>query len=383
MKYASSYERQVMQLIAEVEEQRHHVVVDSYSATWSELMAQYAAADIEIDPAYQRAFRWDVEQQTKYLESLLLNIPTPPIFLAEKQTGAFEVIDGLQRFSTVIKFFAAEVFQGEDKFNNSISARISKPTINDIRVPSILSDAPILTGLEGLSRENMPETLVRTLRYSRVHIILLKKESSKLARYNVFTRLNRSGTTLSNQEIRNCSARLFDVDFPNKLMAMADLSSVETALGLSSKETSSMGAQESILRLLSFGHFSPQTKSIEEFLDSVMYQVSSNEFRFTKRIENNLLTTFDLISKAFPNGEAFKFYRGGKFSGGFSTNLFDIIGCGVYKNISKVKKKTPTQLKAHIIALHKQEEAMKLTGAGSNTKAKMLGRVEFGEKWFA
>lgn len=372
-----------MRLIDEVEKQRHHVVVDSYSATWSELMAQYAAADIEIDPAYQRAFRWDVEQQTKYLESLLLNIPTPPIFLAEKQTGAFEVIDGLQRFSTVIKFFSAEIFQNSVAASNIKTAKLSKTEVNDIRVPTVLADAPILTGLEGLSRESMPETLVRTLRYSRVHIILLKKESSKLARYNVFTRLNRSGTTLSNQEIRNCSARLFDIGFPNKLMAMAELPSVEAALGLSSKESSSMGAQESILRLLSFGHFSPQTKSIEEFLDSVMYQASSGEFDFTRRIENNLLSTFEAISEACPNGEAFKFYRKSKFGGGFSTNLFDIVGCGLYKNIAKIKRKTPAQIRARIIELHEQEDAMKLTGAGSNTKAKMLGRVKFGEKWFS
>jgi hypothetical protein len=372
-----------MQLIDEVEKQRHHVVVDSYSATWNELMSQYAVADIEIDPAYQRAFRWDGEQQTKYLESLLLNIPTPPIFLAEKQTGAFEVIDGLQRFSTVIKFFAGELFGSAANNSRVRNANSAKSVINDIREPSTLSDAPILTGLEGLSRETMPETLVRTLRYSRVQIILLKKESSKLARYNVFTRLNRSGTALSNQEIRNCSARLFDIDFPNKLMAMAELPAVEAALGLSNKESSSMGAQESILRLLSFGHFSPQTKSIEEFLDSIMYKVSAGEFDFSDRIQKNLIATFEVIAQACPQGEAFKFYRQGKFQGGFSPNLFDIVGCGIYKNIVKAKRKSPAQVKARIMALHEQADAMKLTGAGSNTKAKMLGRVQFGTSWFA
>lgn len=372
-----------MSLIDNVEKERHHVVVDSYSATWNELMGQYVAQDIEIDPAYQRAFRWDAEQQTKYIESLLLNIPTPPIFLAEKKTGAFEVIDGLQRFSTIIKFFAAELFKPVSMSSTKASARNAKPTTNDIQVPSILTDAPILEGLEGLSREDMPETLVRTLRYSRVQIILLKKESSKLARYNVFTRLNRSGTTLSNQEIRNCSARLFDIEFPNKLMELAELHNVETALGLSNKESSSMGAQESILRLLAFGHFSPQTKSIEEFLDSVMYQASSGEFAFTSKIENNIVATFDLIAAACPNGEAFKFYRQNKFQGGFSPNLFDIIGCGVYKNIAKVKKISPSDLRAKIISLHNQEDAIGLTGAGSNTRTKMLGRVEFGKRWFA
>lgn len=67
-------------LVDEVEEQRHEVVVDSYTQMWSELINQFKAGDVEIDPLYQRGFRWTVDQQTRYIESLLLNIPTPPIF---------------------------------------------------------------------------------------------------------------------------------------------------------------------------------------------------------------------------------------------------------------------------------------------------------------
>ena len=97
-------------LISEVSSQRHEVVVESYTQMWSELLNQYKVNDVEIDPQYQRGFRWSLEQQTRYIESLLLNIPTPPIFLAEKPDGKFEVIDGLQRFSTVVKFFSGEIF---------------------------------------------------------------------------------------------------------------------------------------------------------------------------------------------------------------------------------------------------------------------------------
>ena len=93
-----------MNLIEAVERERHHVVVDMYTPTWNELIAQYKAQDVEVNPAYQRGFRWGYDQQTAYIESLLLNIPTPPVFLAEKSDGKFEVIDGLQRLSTIVKF---------------------------------------------------------------------------------------------------------------------------------------------------------------------------------------------------------------------------------------------------------------------------------------
>lgn len=365
-------------LISQVEEQRHHVVVDSFTITWNELISQYKAGDVAINPSYQRAFRWSLEQQTKYIESLLLNIPTPPIFLSENSNGKFEVIDGLQRFSTIIKFFSAEIFDNEDATNTK-----QKDNSNNIKLPTILTEAPILTGLEDCSRETLPDTLLRTLRYSRVQLILLQKESSSLAKFNVFTRLNRAGTTLSNQEIRNCSARLFDTDFPDTLNTLANSEKIVKSLKISREEKDSMGIQEMILRLIAFGVLTPKTQKIEELLDDVMYQAAQNKLPGQSKIHNKITETFNIIHSAFPEGEAFRFYKSAKFSGSFSPNLFDIIACGIFNNLSKCKKRTPEQIRNLIISLHAEDEAIALTGAGSNAKSKMIGRINFGKKWFA
>ncbi|WP_160328324.1 DUF262 domain-containing protein [Pseudomonas sp. EpS/L25] len=360
----------------QVENQRHEVIVDSYTSTWSELINQYKNEDIKIDPDYQRAFRWTIEQQTRYIESLLLNIPTPPIFFSERDDGSFEVIDGLQRFSTIIKFFAAEIFGYRE-------ATSAKESINDIEVPSIMSDAPILTGLKDISRETLPETLLRTLRYSRVQIILLKKESSGLAKFNVFTRLNRAGASLSDQEIRNCSARLFSAGFANLLNDLAKEHHIAQSLNLSAKEAASMGIQECLLRLIAFGHFKPESTRIDEFLDKIMYEASSGKLGSQVKIANKIVETFEVIHDAFPGGEAFRFYKKNKFSGQFSTNLFDIIAVGIYLNLPANKKRESATIKGMIIDLHSQEEAIGLTGAGSNSRAKMIGRINFGKQWFA
>lgn len=365
-------------LVQEVEDQRHEVVVDSYAQMWSELLNLYKAGDIEIDPLYQRGFRWTLDQQTRYIESLLLNIPTPPIFLAEKTNGAFEVIDGLQRFSTVIKFFCEEI-----KADAPLNEIAGAPPENNLNIPTILTNAPILTGLEKLSRATMPDTLVRTLRYARVQVILLKKESSPLAKFNVFTRLNRSGTTLSNQEIRNCSARLTESEFADELMGLAGEEHIAKALNMSSKDTASMGIQESILRLIAFGNHKPTTAKLEDFLDEIMYKISLGVIKFTKKERNKISDVFKVIYSSFPEGEAFRFRKNGKFTGSFSPNLFDIIAVGVYKNLAKCKKMSAANFKKLVIDLHDQEDALKLTGAGSNARLKMIGRVEYGTKWFA
>lgn len=367
-------------LIAEVEKQRHDVVVDTYTATWNELLDQFKKHDISIDPLYQRAFRWTMDQQTQYLESLLLSIPTQPIFLAETDDAKFEVIDGLQRFSSVLKFFASDVFEEEGA--EAYGVNLENPPDNNVSIPSELTAAPILEGLEGLTLETLPETLVRTLRYARIQVILIQRKSSELAKYHVFMRLNRAGTTLSNQEIRNCSARLFRSAFADVLMELANDEDVISALKLSDADRRAMGIQENILRLIAFSNFKPETQRIDEFLDRAMYLASSGEFSFTPRMRSAVLRTFTLISSAYPNGEAFRFRKDGIFKGAFSTNLFDIVACGVYQNLKSVEASGAKSLRSKISKMHGVKEALALTGAGSNTKAKMLGRVAFGRHWF-
>lgn len=368
-------------LIAEVERQRHDVVVDTYTATWNELIDQFKKHDIAIDPLYQRAFRWTMDQQTQYLESLLLSIPTQPIFLAETEDAKFEVIDGLQRFSSVLKFFALDVFEEEGAGAYGIS--LDNPPDNNVSIPSVLTLAPILSGLEGLTSESLPETLVRTLRYARIQVILIQRKSSELAKYHVFMRLNRAGTTLANQEIRNCSARLFRSGFADTLMELAGNDDVISAMRLSESDRRAMGIQENILRLIAFIYFKPDTQRIDEFLDRAMYLASSGDFNFTPKMRLAILRTFRLIAEAYPNGEAFRFRKAGAFKGAFSTNLFDIVACGVYSNLRNLEAAGAKALRSRIAKMHAMDDAIALTGAGSNTKAKMLGRVQFGRSWFS
>jgi Protein of unknown function DUF262 len=364
-------------LLREVDKQRNHVVVDNYTVTWSELLSQYLRSDIRIDPDYQRLFRWSLRQQTEYIESLLLNIPTPPIFLAEQQDGKFEVIDGLQRFSTMIKFFSKEMFPKEK------IQRRAKGAANIIQIPTTLDAAPILQELHGLTRETMPETLVRTIRYSRTSVVMLKKESSPQARYYVFQRLNRSGSYLSDQEIRNSSSRLYGSTFADALKSLARKSFVLEAMSLSPEDVQQMKVEENILRLLAFNHAAPKSNRIDEFLDGFMYEASSGKFKFTAAHKSNLESTFKLIQRVFPNGEAFRFYKGGKFSGAFSTNLYDIVCSGFYSNIATLEKKNVASIRKRLIELHGNQNALAMTGPGSNTRRKMIGRVDFGKAWFS
>ena len=89
-------------------EQRRKVDFDTYDVTVDELIRRVERSRIEIAPVYQRQFRWDLVRQSRLVESFLLGIPVPPLFMAtnqvpEEQTK-WEVVDGLQRLLTLVNF---------------------------------------------------------------------------------------------------------------------------------------------------------------------------------------------------------------------------------------------------------------------------------------
>jgi hypothetical protein len=142
---------------------------------------------VNLRPEYQRRSRWSIKQKSLLIESFLLNVPVPPIFLFEGDFARYEVMDGQQRLLAIREFFA-----------------------NQFK----LSSLSVLAPLVGLTYATLPPRTKRTLeRASLSAIVLLKESRSSLrdASSNrilelkkfVFERLNTGGKRLNAQEIRN------------------------------------------------------------------------------------------------------------------------------------------------------------------------------------
>lgn len=93
----------MMALADEIKAARKKVVTDGYEMSLGEIISLYKSDELVIDPAFQRLFRWDDERKTRFIESLILGIPIPPIFVYQDENGVWELIDGLQRLSTVLQ----------------------------------------------------------------------------------------------------------------------------------------------------------------------------------------------------------------------------------------------------------------------------------------
>ncbi|QSI78511.1 DUF262 domain-containing protein [Niveibacterium microcysteis] len=132
---------------------------------------------INVSPHYQRRDRWPTDKQSALIESFLLNVPVPPIYLSEDEYGQYSVIDGKQRITAI-----------EDFLNGSLRLRALK------RFPE----------LEGSRFKDLPTQLQNALTvrpYIRVTTLL--KQSDANLKYEVFLRLNTGGDKLKDQEIRN------------------------------------------------------------------------------------------------------------------------------------------------------------------------------------
>ncbi len=175
-------------LLKQVTETKNSLSTDRLDMSFGEIMSMYERDEIIIDPEFQRLFRWSNEQQTRFIESLLLGIPIPPIFVAEDKNGKWEVVDGLQRISTVISFFGLlKTMTEKNKWN--------------------LSEGDLVKSLENYNVESFPLKLNLNIKRAVCRIEIIKWNSKMDMRFELFNRLNTGGSPLTDQEIRNCIFR--------------------------------------------------------------------------------------------------------------------------------------------------------------------------------
>jgi len=109
-----------VKLQSQLEQHRKTVSFDSYDITVRQILDMVAEGSIDIAPEYQRHFIWGLDRQSALIESLLLGIPVPSLFMATNSDATWEVIDGLQRLTTMVNFL------GDDKTIQRVNPECSR-----------------------------------------------------------------------------------------------------------------------------------------------------------------------------------------------------------------------------------------------------------------
>ena len=189
--------------------QEVRAITTTYSVR--ELRSMFEEGQINIRPEFQRAFRWTKEQKSSLIESMLLSIPLPSIFVSEDNIGSWDVIDGVQRLSTIFSFMGVEFSRGDANNANELETATVEDELDEAGAETEFSLEPFeLTKLEhlveakGLEWKDFPVALKRKLETTRIDVTMLDSTSSSEAKFNLFLRLN-SGAILTSQELRNQS----------------------------------------------------------------------------------------------------------------------------------------------------------------------------------
>jgi hypothetical protein len=309
-------------LIENVDKQIIKIRTKSLDVSFNELYDMYENGELIITPDYQRLFRWGEEKQSRFIESLILEMPVPPIFVIEVEDGVYELIDGLQRISSYLHFRGKKLGETENEFLK-------------------LQGCDIVGELNDLSFTDLPKVLQIKIKRSFVRMEVIKKESEVGLKYHMFKRLNTGGELLSAQEIRNCTIRLLNERAINFIEECSQNTDFREAIKLIGKDKfSTKYDQELILRFLAIknnieGYKYPVTEYLTQYLEGITESDIEFDFKKEKEIFEK---TFQFINKNWGNGAFAGKNQSGNARNEFVGYLFDGITIAVAKNIERIEK---------------------------------------------
>lgn len=352
-----------IQLDSKITEQSNLLRTERLDVSFGELLSMYENGEIIINPEFQRYFRWTDEQKSRFIESLLLGIPIPPIFVATNNDGIWELVDGLQRLSTFFSFVGVLKSQNDKKYENKWA----------------LLDGDRIDCMEGFTYDDLPQKYRFALKRSVCRVEILNWNSSYDMRYELFNRLNTGGTPLTNQEIRNCIFRDISPRFNDFLKDLKHNENFIKALSLSSEQTDCLFDEELILRFMSLYLKGDQIKtSISLHMTKFMKEAIENANFDYASIKNTFEQVFEVLAPVGP-----KVYRQ-RNSNKFATSLYDVITIGIAKNIGKYKGKKVEDIRDFIFSkVHTDDNFLKCSRrGGNNQKLRIINRIKVAEDLF-
>lgn len=227
-----------------------------------EVVEQIKEKEIDLSPDFQRDFVWKSRQRTRLVESILLGIPLPAFYFNQSKDGTYQVVDGVQRLSTI------SLFMNGDHILEA-------------------GDLEYLRDLHGLRYEQLDPAAFRRFRSTQIVVHVIEPQTPDEVKYDIFSRVNTLGSPLSAQEIRHAMSETKSRDF---LKDLSELESFDKATGWHywrkdksndsgwSRDSGRMTNRELALRFCAFRQYSEEEYRQFSSLDAFLVE-------FTRRID--------------------------------------------------------------------------------------------------
>jgi len=314
----------------EVPQSRRTVYTEKGDPEVESLYGKYKRGKLVLQPDFQRHFVWDAVKSSRLIESALLDIPLPVIYLSEEKDGKEYVIDGQQRLTAFFSFMDGQFPDGRD-FN--------------------LSGLKVFTELNRASFKKLNDEQQDKIRYCKIRTITFRKESEGDLKFEIFERLNTGAVSLNDQELRNCIYRgpynklLLELSKDNDFMYLLRLK----------KSDSRMKDVELLLRFAAFYHATylnykpPMRKFLNTEMENFQRISEARAIELKNAFKNSVM-----IIKSLLDTHAFKrFYKGDEKNPNgyweprkFNASLYDILTYSfaredknkVYQNLDSIRE---------------------------------------------
>lgn len=314
-----------MPLQEEIDARRRLLKSDRYAMSIGELMNLYQSKELDLHPDFQRFFRWSEEQKAKLIESILLGIPLPPVFVSQRRDGVWDVIDGLQRLSAIFQF-----------------AGILRDQAGQQLPPLVLTKAKYLPSLQGKFWEDIadpenPNALTPQQRIdikrSKLDVNIILRESNADAKYDMFERLNTGGTTLSEQEVRNCLLLMSNKEFFAWIEELSLHPSFTSAVSITDRAKEERYDMELVVRFIALRTINPNELrgliDLGSFLTDRIIALSTSAIDL--QTEGALFRkTFDLLEQSLGDA-SFRRYDAARdrFMGPSLVSAYEVLAIGL------------------------------------------------------
>lgn len=335
------------------EEKERKLVTQPYDMSVQTVVEQIKNGDIFLEPPYQREYRWSNEKASRFIESLLLNIPIPNIFLAEEDDITYTVIDGRQRLNTI---------------KNFIVPKNEKERI-------ILHGLQVRNDLNGKKFEELDKKDQGKLKKQYLRCSVILNDSDPQIKFDVFERLNTGSEKLQPQEIRNCTYR---GNFNELIKKLAKNNNFKSMLKLNATNSKNMTDVEYVLRFFAYSLDIDNYKgSVGEFLNNFMRTHRNLKDEEIKNYQNLFETTVNRLYSVLGNN-AFKRYVSDKKNWYSVTNkaLYDAEMVAFSKvDISNLSEEKLEKIKEEIKIKMSDEEFIKTIERTTNIVERVLKRI--------
>ena len=370
-----------MSLTEEIKARRAEVRSDGYPMSIGELINLYRDGELDIHPEFQRFFRWSEEQKSRLVESILLDIPIPSIFVSQRHDGVWDVIDGLQRLSTIFEL----VGELTDEDGNKVP-------------PLKLQKTKYLPSLEGKtwddkSGSGIGDANKLIIRRSKIDIKIILMESSESTKYELFQRLNTGGSRLSDQEIRNAILIMVNPDAYRWIYDLAQDKNFQMCTPITDRAESEQFDLELVTRFLVFRRLEQSKLSaigdLADFLTDQIVELAQSETFCEWKDQESLAFRFTFAKLAGAIGEnVFRRYdhQKGSYTGPFSRSAFEPIAMGFghhYEKYSQVEYSQIPNIEPIVKHLWTMQEFTDNSGSGVRASTRIRSNIPLGRMLFS